>query len=198
MDDIASFDRFARLYDLVMPSADAATLTPGLDLVDGPIEWVIDLGGGTGRAATVIDDAAVVVDAAAGMVRRARANGHEAVLGDVEQLPLGSNAVDVVLIVDALHHFPTVESTLRAVFRVIRPGGAVIIREFDPTTLRGRLLSIGEQGLGFDSRFYAPDELSAIVETAGFQSHVLDRGFGYTVCGTKPMTEAPPGETAGT
>lgn len=191
MDDIASFDRFARVYDVVMPAADPDTLTVGLDEAEGSIDWVVDLGGGTGRAASVIDYDAVVFDAARGMVAAARANGHHAVRGTVGALPFRSNSVDAVLIVDALHHFPAVEPTLDAVHTVLRPGGVIVIREFDPTTVRGRLLSVGERLLGFDSRFIAPSILSESLAAAGFEPMTLDTGFGYTVCGRKPITETP-------
>lgn len=189
MDDIASFDRFARVYDVVMWSADPATLVEGLELVDGSLDWVLDLGGGTGRAASAIESDVVVLDAARGMVETARDNGHDAVLGRVESLPIQSNVVDAVLIVDALHHFPSATSTLEAVYSVLRPGGVVVVREFDPETVRGRFLEFGEHLLGFDSRFYPSSTLADLVADSGFEPTILDEGFGYTVCGRKPMTE---------
>jgi len=56
-----------------------------------------------------------------------------------------------------------------------------VVREFDPATLRGRGLVLGERIVGFDSHFYPPDDLRDRLTSAGFDATVPDRGFGYTV-----------------
>lgn len=184
--DVAPFHRFARLYDLGMWRADPATLEAGLALADRPVETVLDVGGGTGRASRALDEPRrVVVDAARGMLREARGHGLETVQGDAATLPVADGAADAVLIVDALHHMADVDGVLRATYRALAPGGVLVVREFDPTTLLGRGLVVAERVVGFDSQFWSPDALAARLADVGFDARVVERGFGYTVAGKR-------------
>jgi len=197
--DVGLFDRFARLYRAVMPPARRGPLERGLSCADRPVERVLDAAGGAGRAGRALDpDVAVtVVDAAGGMAREARRSGLAAVRGDAARLPVRSASVDAVLVVDALHHVASPTAAVAEARRVLRPGGVLVVREFDPTTRRGRALVAAEHAVGFESRFWSPDALAALVERSGLASFVPDRGFGYTVVGLargngRPIS--PPGE----
>lgn len=184
--DVRFFDRLGRLYDLFMPSARADLLEAGLDHADREIDRLLDVGGGTGRAARAVDvDERIVVDAAPGMLRAARDAGLETVVGDAMRLPFRDGRADAILIVDAMHHMPNARTVIDECARVLAPGGVVVVRDFDPTTILGRALVAGEHVLGFGSRFFAPDGLAHMLEHAGFDARVLDRGFGYTVAGVK-------------
>lgn len=182
--DVWVFDRFARLYDLCMPSADRETLARGLDEATRPVDRVLDVGGGPGRAARALDASfRVVVDPAAGMVRQARRGDLRAIRADGGRLPVRSASVDAVVVTDALHHVGDQRGLLAEAARVLRPGGVVVVREFDPTTVRGRALVAAEHLLGFDSVFHPPERLASMVGDAGLAAKVLERGFGYTVVG---------------
>lgn len=182
--DISTFDRFARVYDLAMPGAKASALERGLDHAQRPVERLLDVGGGSGRASQAIDAPhRVVVDPAAGMVRQARHNGLDALRGDGARLPVADGTVDAVLIVDALHHVQEQRAVLAESYRVLRDGGVLVVREFDPTTLRGRGLVAAETLVGFDSTFHPPERLASWIDEAGFDPVMVDSGFGYTVAG---------------
>ncbi|WP_255149951.1 class I SAM-dependent methyltransferase [Halorarius halobius] len=182
--DVSLFDRFARLYELGMPAADADRLEAGLAFGTGPFERVLDVGGGTGRAARALGDA-TVIDAAQGMLTEARASGLDAVQGDAGRLPVRTGSVDAVIIVDALHHFPDAAAAIEDAARVLRAGGVLVVREFDPGTWRGRGLVRMEHLVGFDSTFYTADDLAGLMADAGLVTFHPERGFAYTVAGVK-------------
>jgi len=183
--DVTRFDRFARLYDLAMPSADAATLERGLGYATRDVDRLLDVGGGSGRAASALGGA-VVVDPARGMLTEARDAGNTPVRGTAERLPVRDESVDAVTIVDALHHFASPERAVAEAARVLRPGGVLVVREFDPQTLRGRALVALEHAVGFDSRFFDSATLLETIREAGLSAFRPEAGFAYTVVGVKP------------
>ncbi|SFK88499.1 demethylmenaquinone methyltransferase / 2-methoxy-6-polyprenyl-1,4-benzoquinol methylase [Halogranum rubrum] len=186
--DVRFFDRIARLYDFVMPPAERERLLDGLARADRPVDHVLDVGGGSGRAAMALetgDRQVTVVDISRGMLSRARGRGLSCVQADARRLPVASESVDAVTIVDALHHMPTQRTVLGDVARVLAPGGVLVVREFDPETLLGRATEFAEKQFGMGSLFTGPDDLARALERAGLDTQVLDRGFGYTVVGVK-------------
>lgn len=187
--DVRFFDTIAGLYDRAMPPAGTADLQAGLAFAHRPLERVLDVGGGTGRAARALRPRGIeptVVDLSAGMLARARAVGHPAIRADARALPVRDGAADAVVVTDALHHFPSPERALAECVRVLGPGGVLVVREFDPTTHRGRALASLEHVSGMNSRFFAPDDLADALADEGLRSYVVQPGFGYTVVGVKP------------
>jgi demethylmenaquinone methyltransferase/2-methoxy-6-polyprenyl-1,4-benzoquinol methylase len=189
--DVRFFDRIAGLYDLVMPSARIGPLREGLAFADRRVDRLVDLAGGTGRAADGLASVGfdpVVVDRSAGMLRRARREGHVTVRGDAGALPLRDDAVDAAVIVDALHHFPDPDAGLAEARRVIRTGGVVVVQEFDPRRYRGQALVAAERLVGFDSTFWAPEALCDRLAAAGFEPRIVREGFEYVVLGRVPRS----------
>ena len=183
--DVGTFHRFARLYDLFMLPADRAALADALETADRPVERILDVGGGPGRAVRTVDaPTRVVVDPARGMLRRARGHGLGTLQADGARLPVQANSVDAVLVSDAFHHVGDQDGLLAEATRVLRPGGVLVIRDFDPTTIRGRFLVAAEHLIGFESVFHPPDALADQVVEAGLTASVLEGGFTYTVVGT--------------
>lgn len=185
--DVDRFHRFARPYDLVMPAADRAVLDSGLALAERPLVRGLDVGGGTGRAVRALPGIDwTVVDAAAGMLGVARERGLAVLRADAARLPVSTGSVDAVTIVDALHHFGDPTGAIAEAARVLAPGGVLVVREFDPTTLRGRALVAAERLVGFDSQFWPPGRLAERLAGAGLEPAITEEGFGYTVAGVHP------------
>lgn len=185
--DVTTFDRFARWYDLAMPAARRPKLAAGLDRAERDVRRVVDVAGGSGRGVLAVDaPERIVVDAAPGMLRRADAKGLAAISGDAGRLPLRSASADAVLIVDALHHVGDRDGAVSEAARILRPGGVLVVAEFDPTTVRGRALVAAERLVGFDSRFDPPAALASRMRRAGLDASVVSLGFGYVVAGVAP------------
>ena len=190
------FDRIAGLYDLAMPPARPADLRAGLAFADRPIRRVVDAAGGTGRAARALTETAdpgggptpsvTVVDVSAGMLSRAAADGFAAVRGDLRVPPLRPDSVDAVVVTDALHHVPDAAAALTALTEAVAPGGVVVVREFDPETVRGRALALAERAVGMDSTFLSPATVRRTLRRAGLRAYEIQPGFGYTVVGVVP------------
>lgn len=185
--DLWFFDRVAPAYDWFMFGADGEAIRDGFAAADRPVRRVVDVAGGTGRGlAAVAPEEGLVVDASRPMLRRASERGIATAAGDAGRLPLADESVDAVTIVDAFHHLPDPDAALAEAARVLRPGGVVVLREFDPSTLRGRAIELFEHLVRFDSTFYTPGEAVERLETAGLAGSVPVRGWGYTAAGVKP------------
>ncbi|MGM0606674.1 MAG: class I SAM-dependent methyltransferase [Halobacteriota archaeon] len=182
--DVRFFSKIARVYDVVMPAADEAAIDAGLRRADRPIERLVDLGGGSGRATAATDVAEpIVVDISEGMVRRARDRGFACVRGDARQVPIPDDAVDAVLVVDAFHHMPGQDAVLEEIARILRPGGVVVIREFDPSRPIGWSIELGERLFGMGSTFHTPANLGAKLDALGMAVSLRDHRLGYTAVG---------------
>lgn len=191
MDDAWFFDRFAGLYDAVMWPANRQPIEAGFDQASVDVESVVDLAGGTGRIARTLSDVydVTVVDLSRPMLAKAHDYGLQCVQGDATRLPMPADVVDAVVIVDAYHHFPDPDAVLDDVQRVLRPGGVVVVREFNPTTLRGGLVVMAERALGWPAEFRIPGQLASDLTAHGLQARILDDGFGYTAVGRKPESD---------
>lgn len=191
--DVVPFDWLAKPYDLVMPAADAEALAAGLARADRAVDRALDVGGGSGRAARAVSGIDwTVVDAARGMLGVANGHGLPTVQGDAATLPIRDESVDAVVFLDSWHHVGHQRVAIEEAARVLRPGGVLVVREFDPKSIRGRGLVLAEHLIGFDSAFVTPDSLATLAEEYGLSPEVPDRGFVYTVAATKPEPGSEP------
>jgi ubiquinone/menaquinone biosynthesis C-methylase UbiE len=132
---------------------------------------VLDLGGGTGALAVRLADTTgatfTVLDPTPEMLRYLKP--HERVTGIVgtaEKMPFADGEFDACLISDAFHHFRDQDGAVREIARVVRPGGGLLVLEFDPRGLM-RLIVWGEKVLGEPGAFFTPEELCAYLAPRG-------------------------------
>jgi ubiquinone/menaquinone biosynthesis C-methylase UbiE len=129
------FDRFSARF-----SAPVAGRLISLAELRGS-EQILDVGTGTGivafHAANTLTARGKVtaIDLSDGMLNAARMKAHreaftdrmEFLRMDAEKLELPARSIDVALSLYALRHFPRPDVALAEIFRVLRPGGRVIV-----------------------------------------------------------------------
>ncbi len=190
------FDLIARWYDRLIGRPLDDPLPHLAQVAAG--QTVLDIGGGTGRNAYPLHRLGarvVVCDAAAGMVRQARAKGLPTVLGSAVHLPFADNSAERILVVDAFHHFVRPSPALaqpraaHELMRVLKPGGRLIVEEPDITRPAVQMIALTERLLLMGSRFRSPDDLSALFVAAGAEVLTETRiGFSVLFVFTKGMS----------
>ena len=100
---------------------------------------IADLGAGEGtlalmlaqRAAKVIavDSSEKMVEYTAGIAERNGVENIEYRLGDLEELPLADGEADIALLHQSLHHAIHPERALAEAWRILKPGGRIVIMD---------------------------------------------------------------------
>ena len=138
---------------------------------------LLDVGGGTGRVSSAMSDFVkeiVVTDISLGMLRQAPRIGVGPVCGGSESLPFAGESFDRIIMVDALHHVIDPAKTAREMYRVLKPGGRLVIEEPDIRTFGVKLIALAEKLLMMRSRFLAPPEISSLFEKGSSSVRTTD------------------------
>jgi SAM-dependent methyltransferase len=171
---------------------DLATVYPSSPRVlEAILEWipagaprVLEIGAGSGRDAAALAASgarAIALDRApASLALIARAHpslrGRSIVGGDAIHLPFGDGAFDAVFHQGVLEHFGNPHAFLVENFRVLRPGGLLVVdvpQRWHPwTALKHVALRFDRWFAGWETEF-SVDELETLVQGAGFAC--LDR-----------------------
>ncbi len=144
---------------------------------------VADLGAGEGTLAQMLARQAtkvIAVDLSPKMVEFGRdlALKHdlqnlEYRLGDIEQPPLDDESVDLAFLSQALHHAGSPDKALLQAFRIVKPGGRLVVLDLLQHGFEEARELYADVWLGFGE-----GELAAMLEKAGFveiETAVVDR-----------------------
>lgn len=125
--------RFGRTY---IPGRSWQGLAHALLRLLPPMD-IADLGAGEGtlsqllarsaRRVIAIDNSAKMVEFGAALAREHGVKNLEYRLGDIEEPPIEDGTVDLALFSQALHHAANPSKAVREAFRILRPGGRVLV-----------------------------------------------------------------------
>jgi ubiquinone/menaquinone biosynthesis C-methylase UbiE len=181
------FDFLAPFYDRVIRSP---AESPLFGLLDPPAEgWLLDAGGGTGRVAAALGETfgrIVIADGSLPMLSQALAKGCcAAVAGYTERLPFGDGAFERVIVVDAYHHLADQAVSLTEFWRVLAPGGRLVIEEPDIDLFGVKLVALAEKLALMRSHFVRAEAIAARLGALGAETQVVRQDHNAWVVGVK-------------
>jgi ubiquinone/menaquinone biosynthesis C-methylase UbiE len=170
-------DHFSAIAGLYDRAAKFTVCEPLLGLLSlSPENLLLDAGGGTGRVAAALRPLVretVVVDLSHGMLRRAVQKSLPAVHAPAERLPFPSGTFDRILMLDALHHVLDQRQTADELWRILAPGGRLIVVEPDIHQFPIKLIALAEKLLLMRSHFLTGEKIAALFEQLGGRVRVL-------------------------
>jgi demethylmenaquinone methyltransferase/2-methoxy-6-polyprenyl-1,4-benzoquinol methylase len=166
------FGFIAPFYEKAIPLRDYRRFQ---ELVDMPVGGsLLDVGGGTGRMAQVFNHVAgsiVVADISMGMLRQVYPKpGLIPVCAYSEFLPFSDLAFDRVVMIDALHHVCNQQATADELWRVLKPGGRVVIEEPDIDSFYVKVIAFAEKLALMRSHFLPAARILELFPGSAMQS----------------------------
>lgn len=146
----------------------------------------LEIGVGTGRFAAPLG-VTVGVDPSPAMLALARSRGIEAVEGTAENLPFDDESFDFALSVTTLCFVESPGRMLGEAFRVLQPGGKLIIGFIDRDSVLGRRYEAGrEQSIFYQNAvFHSTEDIRKLLEDAGY---IIDGWWQTLTCPEDKMT----------
>jgi ubiquinone/menaquinone biosynthesis C-methylase UbiE len=150
---------------------------------------VVDLGSGAGndcfvaRRSTGTSGKVIGIDFTPAMIDKARANAEkmgfnnvEFRQGDIENMPIGDNAADVVVSNCVLNLVPNKHAVLSDIYRVLKPGGHFSISDVVLVgTLPNELRNAAEMYAGCVSGAIQKEVYLELINACGFKNVVLQK-----------------------
>jgi SAM-dependent methyltransferase len=134
----------------------------------------LEVGVGTGRFAAPLG-VSVGVDPSSAMSRVAMERGIEVHFGVGENLPCKDSSFDFVLLVTTICFLDDVPAALGEAYRVIRPGGYILVGFIDRESTLGKVYEKRKQDNEFyrQATFLSVDEVVSHLQQAGFVDFVF-------------------------
>jgi len=170
----ANAEQWSRIRSLHVPEAKVEQAMVALGTPRGELDFVVDLGTGTGRMLELFGSRAkggIGIDLSSEMLALARAQLDRPELqhcsvrqGDLYDLPLQDESADLVTLHMVLHYLDDPAASIAEAARVLKPGGRLLIADFAPHELDFLRDSHAHRRLGF-----AESEVSGWLTEAGLK-----------------------------
>ncbi len=171
------FDHFNLVADLYERAAQFVLTEPLAEILSlSPDVLLLDVGGGTGRVAAALRGLArevVVADPSEGMLRRAAAKGLASVRAPAEYLPFPSGIFDRILMRDALHHVRDQRRTIHELWRLLAPGGRLVIVEPDIRQFGVKLIALMEKLLLMRSHILSGEKIAGFFDGRAARTRIV-------------------------
>ncbi len=185
------FDHFgfvAPFYDRFASVLDTSRLEEFLAM-DGKGS-LLDAAGGTGRIGQALHNGVenvVVVDLSKGMLKQAsEKNMVLPAQAQVEMLPFPGACFERIVMVDALHHVINQPATASELWRVLKPGGRLVIEEPNIHTLAAKMVAAGEKMLLMRSHFLSPQAIARLFPVVMGRTSIFTEGWNSWIVIQKP------------
>lgn len=129
----------------------ALRLTPAIDIADlGAGEGLLSqLLANRARQVWCIDNSPRMVEVGTELARKNDLANLSYKLGDIENVPLPDRSVDLAILSQALHHAQHPQAAVREAFRILRPGGQVLVLDLNEHTFEKARDLYADVWLGF-------------------------------------------------
>jgi ubiquinone/menaquinone biosynthesis C-methylase UbiE/DNA-binding transcriptional ArsR family regulator len=143
----------------------ALRLTPAIDIADlGAGEGLISqLLAHRARQVWCIDNSPRMVEVGTELAKKNGLANLVYQLGDIEQVPLPEKSVDLAILSQALHHAQHPQAAVNEAFRILRPGGQVLVLDLNEHTFEKARELYADVWLGFTE-----SALHGFLKKAGF------------------------------
>jgi len=132
---------------------------------------LLDAGGGTGRVAQTLRGKAgqiIVSDPSPGMLQQAALkDGLWPVRAHAEHLPFADATFARIIVVDAFHHFRNQREAVAELWRVLAPGGRLVIEEPNINAWPVKLVALVERLALMQSRIVSPNDMGQMLRSVG-------------------------------
>jgi ubiquinone/menaquinone biosynthesis C-methylase UbiE len=185
------FDLLAPVYERFIKPIDPNLL---FSLVGLPVTGLLlDAGGGTGRISFTLREwvkGIVIVDSSMGMLVQASTKaGLQTVCSNTEKLPFCNEIFERVIMVDALHHVSDTTDTINELWRVVKPGGRIVIEEPNIQTFPVKILAILEKLTLMRSHFVVPQNIQQAFSGPNANHRLIREGITSWIIVDKQLKE---------
>jgi len=154
-------------------------------------ETLLDAGCGTAPMISLLkekypDKKYTGVDLSEKMIEKAKEKNlenTEFVVGDCENLPFAENSFDIVINSQSFHHYPNPQDFFNSVYKVLKPGGRLILRDNTGNKFVKWVINYIEVPLANmtghgDVKIYSLDEVREFCKNANLEVETLEQRKG--------------------
>lgn len=158
------------------------------ELEKEPFTDLLDCGCGTAPMLTLLhekypDKHYTGIDLTPKMIEVAKSKNMknvELIVGDCENLPFADNSFDAVICSESFHHYPNPQDFFNSVYRVLRPGGRLILRDMTMKSAAVRwfcnhiempLIHLAGKG---DVKIYGREDVQQLCSSAGLHMEIFE------------------------